>query len=272
MSADAAFAVRCNAQIDSQRDLYSEAVRKLNASRDASDPIKTQREHLSELHRKATAFYNTVERCIVDCELLRRKRGEPWAGDLANSAVNVLENIPGFYERIWADAARLETGKPMPSSNAFSAMQSAVFYYNPDQVDLLKDRFSNVNLPIRGFTHPIPMNVRYTNWEKILMGGAAMVIIFVLLAIGIWVKNYTPQGFFIFRVVLALAGGAFAGAFIPGVFQVESHFYRNCIRASGAAAFFWIIYSFNPPELLKRGTELPPQPAVEVRNTNSPAK
>jgi hypothetical protein len=259
------FAVECNRRIEREKAGYLDALRRLNASRDANCSSRDQEKCLTELHHRATDFFNLVERCVVDSELLRRYRDEPWARDLANSAVNVLENIAEYYERIRADAARLHVAAPSPSLNAFAAMQSSVAIYNKDQVGLLKKRFLNLDLPVRGFTHPTPMNKRYANWEKIYMGIVACVFLLILLAIGVWFKDFTPQSFFIFRAVLALVGAAFAAVFIPGLLQVQGKVQKFTITAAGAVAVFVIIYLINQAELKNGASDRPAAPVGETR-------
>jgi len=272
MPASERFAVESNASMALEKAAYLEALTRLNASRDAREPNAEQVSRFDEVHRKATSFFNLVERCIIDCEVLGPHRNEPWARDLANTAVNVLESILEYYERIREDAARLGVPIPSPSSNAFSAMQSTVVIYNPDQVDELRKRFSDLGLPIRGFTHPTPMNRRYTNWEKLTMGGAACVFILLLLAIGVWFKDFTPQSFFIFRTVLALVGAAFAAVFIPGLLQVQGKVKKFTISAVGAMGVFVIIYLINPPELMKGPVDRPSAPRTGLTTTNGPAR
>src|SRR5690242_2451485 len=92
------FAIGCNARMEAQKASYLGTLKKLNACRDSGAPVKKQKKCLPELHAKATAFFNTVERSIIDCELLRNERNEAWARDLANTAVNVLESIPELYK------------------------------------------------------------------------------------------------------------------------------------------------------------------------------
>jgi len=128
-------------------------------------------------------------------------------------------------------------------------MQSAVVFYNGDQVASLKQTFDSLGLPTRGFTHPINMK-SFAAWEKILMGTTAVAFLAGLLLIGVFVKDQNPQSFFIFRTVLALVGAAFAAVFIPGMLQIKAKFLKMTVAASGAAAFFWIIFTVNPPELI----------------------
>jgi len=71
------------------------------------------------------------------------------------------------------------------------------------------------------------------------------------------VPNPTDFQYTIFRIVVALAGAAFA-ALIPGSIDVK---YRGAIRAGGAAAVLIIIYFFTaaPPTKIDVAKDAPTQ-------------
>lgn len=91
------------------------------------------------------------------------------------------------------------------------------------------------------------MNTRYANWEKIFMAATGVVFLLILLAIGIWVKDFNNFNIMLFRTVLALVGGAFAAVAIPGLLEIKT----GVVRATGAAAVFAVIFFFNPPALVQ---------------------
>ena len=70
--------------------------------------------------------------------------------------------------------------------------------------------------------------------------------VLLLLSIAIFIPNPTEFQLFVFRIVLALAAGAF-GALIPGFIEVE---FKNWLRAGGALALFAIVFFLNPPALI----------------------
>lgn len=249
-------------EIEQRKQDYASAGIALNASRDAHESIEAQIKLLEELYKAGTAFFYCVERCISNSELLGAHRSDFWATDLAATAVNVLDNVPLFYERVWADADRLKVTRPKPSPNAFYAMQSSVVIYNADQVHVLAERFNHHNLPVRGFTHPTQMNTRYANWEKLVMGSTVVAFLLILLAIGVFMKDYNNFNILVFRTVLALDGAAFGGIFISGLIQVEAKLSKFLISASGATAFFVIIFFCNPPALVRNVVETDKPSAV----------
>ncbi|MFO1498377.1 MAG: hypothetical protein U1G07_08300 [Verrucomicrobiota bacterium] len=86
-------------------------------------------------------------------------------------------------------------------------------------------------------------------WEKITMMAAGIIFVGVLLALAWFVPEPTAFQFFVFRVVLALAGSAFVSA-LPGLLQVEGRIKSWVVRAGGSLGVFVLIYSLNPPRLL----------------------
>jgi HEAT repeat protein len=81
------------------------------------------------------------------------------------------------------------------------------------------------------------------------------VLVLLLFALGVYIlvrgdqKPIPSLATFIFRVVLSLAGAAFA-AILPGFLNIQAKVLSLAIQAGGALAVFVIIYRINPPELL----------------------
>ena len=83
-------------------------------------------------------------------------------------------------------------------------------------------------------------------------------IVFMLLLLGIALyilskKNnepISPEAFFIFRVILALAGAAFA-LILMGFLEVEATRATVTIRAGGTLAVLILLYRVNPPALVR---------------------
>jgi HEAT repeat protein len=81
------------------------------------------------------------------------------------------------------------------------------------------------------------------------------VLVLMLLALGLYIllradqRPIPPLATFIFRVVLSLAGAAFA-VILPGFLNIQIKVVSVAIQAGGALAVFLVIYRINPPELL----------------------
>jgi len=246
-------AAEADAEIQKLKGEYQRALRTLNDERDAGAAHLRQVELYRDFRDKGVAFFNCVESCIGNTEVLGAYRSDHWAKNLASTAVDVLDSIPRFYEKAWREGCRLGMPKLRPSPNAFFAMQSCVFRYDRDQVGELQRRFEELDLPVRGFTHPAKMNVMYERWEKIMMLATVIGFLAVLLAVGVFKTDYPPEGFFIIRVVLALVAAGFAAAFVPGLLQVVVGYKSAKIRAAGALAVLVVVYLLNPPSLVKAG-------------------
>ena len=234
-------------KFEAEKKAYRAAALALHQSVEGKAPAEEQARRVRELHEQATTFFECVESAISKSELFGANQSENWATDLANTAYNVLDNVPQLYERLWRDCDRLKINRLQPSPNAFSGMQSAVAVYNPDQRHEMQDRFQKLGLPIRGFTHVPKMNTRYANWEKVFMAASGVFFLLILLAIAIWVKDFNNLNILIFRTVLALVGAAFAAVAIPGLLEIKT----GVVRATGAAAVFVAIYFSNPPALVQ---------------------
>jgi HEAT repeat protein len=95
---------------------------------------------------------------------------------------------------------------------------------------------------------------------------SGVVFLLLLLAIAIYLlvrkgtRPVPPEAMYIFRVVLALAGAAFA-AILPGFLNIETKLVAVAVQASGALAVFVLIYRINPPVLLQAQLSAPKKAA-----------
>jgi len=88
--------------------------------------------------------------------------------------------------------------------------------------------------------------LKIQDWILLALG-----IIFLAFTVIIVLKIPQPTEvqMWIFRIIASL-GAACIGAFIPGLFEISSQSTKITFRATGAAAFFVLMYLFNPPDLV----------------------
>lgn len=227
---------------------YRRAATEFNKRKCEGAGAVEQKQLLESLHVAANEFFNIVENAIVECEVL--SQNEFWATDLADTASNVLDSIPRHFEKLRSECERLKAQAPRPSPNAYTAMQSAVSRFNPDQAQSLKSHFMKSNLPTRGFEKP-----RTLSRADMSVGVVAACSFVIMLLVGVFFDAYNPQNFFIFRTLMALSAATCAGAFIPGALEVKTTAGRkHFIRATGALAVFLMVYFLNPPPLPKESS------------------
>jgi hypothetical protein len=258
-------AIKGEEEIKARRDAFLEVTRRLNHSRDdARDPynparLNVYRALLQETCDKARDYFHSVEQVISATELLGLQRSDFWANDLARTAANALDLVPVHYQRIREDYRDFcRESAPEPSPDAFYAMQCAVVLHHPTRAAELRTAFEKAGLPVGGFINPAKMNTRYSQGEKYALWGIAIFFTLVMLAIGIFVKDFNDMNILIFRTVLALTAGAFGAVFIPGLFHIEAKWAKVTVTAAGAAAFFVAVFFFNPPALVKNALEKTP--------------
>jgi hypothetical protein len=101
--------------------------------------------------------------------------------------------------------------------------------------------------------------------QLILTFAAGIIFLLILLGIGVYIlvrkdaRKVPKEAMYIFRVILALAGAAFA-AILPGFLNIEAKLAALAIQAGGALAVFIIIYWINPPGLLEKQVASPKKP------------
>ena len=100
-------------------------------------------------------------------------------------------------------------------------------------------------------------------WEKIAAVVIGVTFLITLLVLAVLVRNPTPFQIYVFRVVLSLAGGAFA-ALITGFIEITLPLLqRGMVRAGGGLAVFLLLYLSNPPALIHP----PASPGVQIHDT-----
>jgi hypothetical protein len=101
--------------------------------------------------------------------------------------------------------------------------------------------------------------------QAYLAFGAGMLFMAVLLAIAILIlhrpvdRPVPRESMLIFRVVLALAAGAFA-AILTGFLDVSAKSAVWTLRTGGGLAVFVMIYLVDPPERLDKNIRSPKKP------------
>ena len=86
--------------------------------------------------------------------------------------------------------------------------------------------------------------------DRVAAFAFGVVFIGVMLIVAIFYPQPTRFQEFTFRLILALAAAGI-GAILPGLIVANV---GKFVRAGGAAAFFVIVFWFNPPELVATGT------------------
>lgn len=104
-----------------------------------------------------------------------------------------------------------------------------------------------MNAPSLALAMPVEILVAFVS-------GVVFLLLLLAIATYLLVREGTrpvpPEAMYIFRVVLALAGAAFA-AILPGFLNIETKLVAVAVQAGGALAVFVLIYRINPPVLLQ---------------------
>jgi hypothetical protein len=242
------------AEILNKKEQYSRASIAFNASKAANEQKEKQRGFLAELYQTATAAFNCVESAITTSEVLGASRSELWAIDLAATAVNTLEHILSFYERVWAEADRLDVPRSRPNRNSFYAMQSSAKTYFPDDAALLQPEFQKMGLPTAGFKKPGRPgggDVKVPGWFPVVgsfFGGLTLLFFMALVIVEMFGHPVPPTGRFLVVSVLAF-GAALSGSFLGGNAaargQIPIPFVKDhpiAFTATGGIAIFIIFF------------------------------
>ncbi len=253
-------------KIEEAKTPYLEAIKFLNTQKSSNAPKQDQIEALEKIHAAGTKFFNHVENACSKGELLGGTESDAWAANLGATAVNVLENVLSFWEKIRRESTRLKCSDLEPSTSAYFMMQAMVRRYAKDQVHRLRSEFVKQKLPTRGFDHAPKMNKRYSSGERWALIGIATGFLLLMIAVAAFDKNPSDLGVFIYRTVLALMAAAFGSIAITGFIRVEGKIGQWLVRAGGGFALFLLVYFLNPPRLVNQSER--PSPQTNAVSTN----
>lgn len=223
---------------------------------------------LLDVQRKGNNFFNFYEEFVGNSDLLGAHKSAYWAQGFAEDCLSVLKVMPQHYELMQAGFDKLgQNISATPNSTAFANMQRiAKKYLNGDVVSEVEESFVKGNLPIYGFQNE---EKRFMSHKLQLILSFVFGVVFVLLMIAtaFMQPNPTSYQYWVFRVVLALAGAGVV-AVLPGFIEVK---FGNWLRAGGALAIFAVIYGVAPAAL--DNTAVPQvSPATSIEQTDSTAQ
>ena len=134
----------------------------------------------------------------------------------------------------------------------------------PDNARALIAALVAANVVIRPSEHFMNSTKFWTflaaNWEKLATFASALVFLGCILILAVAIPNPTVFQEFAFRLVLTLAAGAFGG-FIPGFLNIDIKWAKFALRAGGAMALSVLVYTQNPPALIRQ-SNVQPSPLV----------
>ena len=227
-----------------------------------STPLEKEAEKrsaLRDVHELGVDYFNAVERLIAHGALTGADQDPTWFTDKAETAVNVLGTIKNHFLTVRQFAVKFGLPSYDPSPTAYANMQRLVKKHDPQVAVALRASFQADSLPTYGFDKE--ESTKLSSAEKLFAAFTGIIILVILLVIAIFIPQPSEFQIFIFRVVLALSSGAFAGI-MTGFLNIESQYSKLALKAGGGLAVFVVIYWFNPPQLLSKSITQPNNPSM----------
>ncbi len=135
------------------RATYEEKGRILCDLLKETEPGDPLREALSEFHNAGVVWFNQWGRLIAVGSLTGADQSATWHTYQAETALNLMETIPGHYSAVFTAAQRLgvppETFRPSPT--AFAELQRLAAVTFPSSAEPARAAFASLGLPTIGF-------------------------------------------------------------------------------------------------------------------------
>ncbi|MCW5768336.1 MAG: hypothetical protein KIT19_06610 [Phycisphaeraceae bacterium] len=228
---------------------------------------KEAKAEFRQWYSEGIAFFNHFERLLSSGSAAGLDTNDLWTADKVDSAINILGTVEQHYDLVKAKAVTYGFSEHdfVPSPKGFATMQRLVREMRPQDAKDIERRFAAKGLPIAGFKERA-MARKLSEWEKIFAAVSGTAFLVVLLVLVVAVPNPTEFQEFVFRVVLALAAGAFSGV-IAGFLNIEGKVGRFMLRAGSGLAVLCLVFLINPPKIIARPVPGPPPapgPAVQT--------
>jgi len=193
-----------------------------------------------------TAYFNEAEKMVSNSNLKGAHNNGFYVTDLAESCESILDSYLRHIEFIKSHYEDMmgECYEP-PKLHALSSMQRMVkMHCEKQSASILRQRFIDANLPIKGFDVTHRDDIDVTN--KYITLGIGAVLVIMSFAFAMFMDNPSQFKIFIIRSTFAVGCAALA-SFVPGWINVNIN---GFIKAGGAIAIILIFYFFNPPAML----------------------
>jgi len=222
------------------------------------------------VHDAAVDYFSSIEEWVASMSLLPGLTRLALLS-LAESCIAALNSYLNYWDFLGREGAQTGLGLqaqygPAPAAELYPQMQAMVAIHYPKRGQQIRQGFADRGLPTSGFEDPKYLNevrqmTERANAGTTTNGGAmtalkwvavafSVVFLAALLFLVVFIPNPTGLQILVFRVLLALCAAVIAGALIGGFIELKGKLAQFSLSAGGAAAFFLIVYLFNPPELL----------------------
>lgn len=208
----------------------------------------------SDVHLNAVRFFGFIEECCASNNSSTSLKDSGWNQWLAETCLDLLPLILSHF-LLYRDAMNSPDFKP--SGRAYAGMQRLAKRIDEKAAQEIRSQFADAGFSTYGFDTGAKIKMSSVERDKYLGYIFAVVAIVVILITTFTTPNPTSYQYTVYRIVLALAAGGI-GAVLPGLLEVK---FKGWLRASGAAAFFAIVY-FKSPALLQQNPESASQPVA----------
>lgn len=210
--------------------------------------------NFSDVHLNALRFFGFIEECCATNNSSLSLKDSGWNQWLAETCLDLLPIILNHY-LLYRDAMNVPDFKP--SRGAYAGMQRLAKRIDEKAANEIRSKFTDAGFSTYGFDTKDKIKMNSVDRDKYLGFIFAVVVIVVILITTVTTPNPTSYQYTVYRIVLSLAAGGI-GAVLPGLMEVK---FKGWLRASGAAAFFAIVY-FQSPALLQQNPESASKPVA----------
>lgn len=205
-------------------------------------------ENLITCMRKGNQYFNFAEKSITKTKLDGLHNDGLALIDLAESCYSILESYIKHLCFIESRKYLLGNAYEKPTFIANNMQRMVKEYLPEERTTVLRNLFIEHDLSTEGFDVKAPKDKK-ESMIPLFIGSILMGI--PIIALMCFIQTPNPYQFFMFRVCIALGGGAIA-TYIPGWLNINVKAHNNTLKAGGAIAAFILLYFYTPDLFLKQ--------------------
>ncbi len=250
-------------ELDELYQAYCEFLNTAVANLTKKDKNLDPRKIFNDVHNAGSRFFNKFESSLDDYDSSNINKDQ--ATRKAEDTFNIVSLIFNHWKVIRIFVGKYNLVEPIPSPTSYASIQRVLRKFYPKEVEELKNKFTNMNLPTVGFDS----KPKHSGWKKkapyeIIIG----LIILIISGILNFVYN-DPTGtqFIYLKLIMAIGGSVTLMGLGHGYVRVKWTLIHSLyVVASGTIALFILLYFFNPPSPPDMQNNIPNRIKVDTTN------
>lgn len=245
------------------KDIYNQSLKNL-----LSEAPNFTKETLNDTYTKYVKFSSEFETFLTRISSEHQTLSSVQIKDILTTIENILESSIESWKTLIGLYQAVLGMEITPQKNFLKTAQAILKTYNKKKALYLQQEFEKNNIPIEGFIskEKYKLTTSKIEWPSLIFG-----IIFLIIAGGIIFFDFIHTGmqYWLTRIFASIGFALLITGIFKGTIQTKINVPGVAITATGAFAFFLVLYFSNPAEQPKYTQSEKIPKVIKVENNNS---